>query len=70
MGGHWRAVVREQLGQLRDCGLTRVLATHVGEGPGWLTEEAGRRGIDLLLALYRRLPPARRTGGDRTSVTG
>jgi hypothetical protein len=49
MGGHWRAVVAEQLDQLRAAGLGRVLCTHVGEGADWLTAAARARGIDLVV---------------------
>jgi glycosyltransferase involved in cell wall biosynthesis len=52
MGPIWREVVTEQLEQLRACGLTTVLATHVGEGLEWVIDEARRQGIALTVCQH------------------
>ncbi len=49
-------MVPEQLRQLRQCGLTKVLATHVGAEPEWLLDEAARHGIDLTLCQHEPDP--------------
>lgn len=53
MGPWWRSIVREQLASLARVGLHRILATHVGEGEGWLLDEASRQGLDLVLCEHR-----------------
>ncbi|WP_020475846.1 glycosyltransferase [Zavarzinella formosa] len=50
--GNWREGVTEQLRSLKRSGLTSVTATHVGEAPRWLLDEAARHGIDLLLCQH------------------
>ncbi len=52
MGPWWKAIVAEQLGQLRDAGLTRVVCTHVGEGEDWLQEKAEAVGVDLRVVYH------------------
>jgi len=52
MGPWWKAVVSEQLGQLRDAGLTRILVTHVGEGLDWLREKAAAVGVTLDITYH------------------
>lgn len=52
IGEHWQGIVTEQLEQLRGCGLTRVLCTHVGVGLDWLLDEARRRGVDLTICQH------------------
>lgn len=52
MGPWWKPIVAEQLGQLRDAGLTRIVCTHVGEGEDWLREKADAVGVDLRVAYH------------------
>lgn len=49
LGHHWRQIVGEQLGQLAGAGLTRVFATHVGEGAGELAGIAAAAGVGLTI---------------------
>jgi glycosyltransferase involved in cell wall biosynthesis len=52
MGPHWKPIVREQLASLARVGLHQVLATHVGEGEGWLIAEAARQGLHLTVCEH------------------
>jgi len=52
MGPWWKAVVSEQLAQLRDAGLTHILCTYVGEGLDWLREKATAVGLTLDITYH------------------
>lgn len=52
MGPWWKPIVAEQLSQLRDAGLTRIVCTHVGEGEDWLRDKAAALGLALDIAYH------------------
>lgn len=52
MGEHYQAIVSEQLRQLRESGLKRVLVTHCGEGLSWLLETGASLGMDLTVCSH------------------
>lgn len=53
MGPYWKPIVTEQLTQLVAAGLTKVHATHVGDGEEWLIDEAARLGVELTLCEHQ-----------------